>query len=179
MNSLRPLQTTDGQAALEVYRQAVLSCPPQLYTAAQRTAWARQAQADQPAPSLLHSLNHGIGLVCCDGGGKVIGFVVREPAERIALLYCHPQHQRQGHGRRLLQAMEDQARNEGLKQLRTEASLLSQPLFCSTGWRVLWREELLIHAVPFHRYRLAKALTPILEPWPKPSSSSSSTRSSS
>jgi putative acetyltransferase len=162
-----------------VYRQAVLSCPAKLYTAAQRSAWARQACADQPAAGLLHSLSHGIGLVCCDGGGKVMAFVVREPADRIALLYCHPQHQRQGHGRQLLQAMEDQARNEGLKQLRTEASLLSQPLFCRAGWRVLWREELLIHAVHFHRYRLAKTLTPILEPWPKPSSSNSCTRSSS
>lgn len=179
MNALRPLHPPDRDAVLAVYRRSVASCDAQLYTAAQRNAWARQADEAQPAPALLHSLACGSGLVYCDQRDKVVAFCVREPTDRIALLYCHPNHQRQGLGRRLLRAMEQQAVAEGISQLRTEASLLSRPLFCSEGWRVQWREELLIHGVHFRRYQLAKTLAPILEAWPKPSSSNSSTKSAS
>jgi GNAT superfamily N-acetyltransferase len=179
MNALRPLQPLDRDAVLKVYRCSVASCDPQLYTAAQRHAWARQADEAQPAPALLHSLNHGSGLVCSDPEGKVVAFGVREPHDRVALLYCHPSHQRQGLARRLLQAMEQQAGAEGIQKLRTEASLLSHALFCDEGWQVQWREELLIHGVHFRRFRLAKTLAPILEPWPKPNSSNSSKRSAS
>jgi putative acetyltransferase len=174
MNTLRPLKPTDRDAVLQVYRQAVASCEPQLYTAAQRQAWAQQADSQQPSGALLHSLSNGIGLVCTDPQGCVLAFAVREPADRLALLYCQPSHQRQGLGRQLLHAQERQAHGEGIRQLRTEASLISRPLFCRHGWRVLWREELLINSVPFLRFRLAKRLEPILEPWPKPSCSSSS-----
>lgn len=162
MNALRPLRPHDRDAVLAVYRCAVASCDPQLYTAAQRAAWAKQANPDEPSEALLHSLNHGIGLVWCDTSGMVQGFAVREPADRIALLYCHPNHQRRGIARQLLQTLEQQARDEGHQQLRTEASLLSRSLFSREGWRVQWREELLIHGVHFHRFRLAKRLTPIL-----------------
>lgn len=174
MNALRPLRPADRQAVLEVYRQAVASCEPELYTAAQRQAWAQQADSQQPAAALLHSLSNGIGKVCLDPEGRVVAFAVREPADRLALLYCHPGHQRQGLGRQLLQAQERQACGEGIRQLRTEASLISQPLFTREGWQLQWREELQINGVHFHRFRLAKTLEPILDPWPKPSSSNSS-----
>jgi len=174
MNSLRPLRPTDRDAVLQVYRQAVASCDPLLYTAAQRQAWAQQADSRQPSAALLHSLSTGIGLVCADPEGRVLAFAVREPADRLALLYCQPQSQRQGLARQLLQAQEQLAEGEGLRQLRTEASLISKPLFCRQGWQLQWREELLINGVHFRRFRLAKSLAPILEPWPKPSSSSSS-----
>lgn len=177
MNSLRPLRPTDRDAVLQVYRQAVASCEPLLYTVAQRQAWAQQADSRQPSAALLHSLNNGLGLVIGDSETPVLAFAVREPADRLALLYCRPSHQRQGLGQQLLQAQQEQAQREGLRQLRTEASLISRPLFCRNGWQLQWREELLINGVHFQRFRLAKALAPILEPWPKPSSSSSSTRS--
>lgn len=174
MKPVRALHPADREAVLHVYREAVASCEPQLYTAAQRRAWAQQADSQKPSAALVHSLTCGIGLVCSDPRGRVVAFAVREPADRVALLYCHPSHQRRGLGQRLLLAQEQQARAEGIRQLRTEASLISRPLFCRQGWHLQWREELLINGVHFDRFRLAKTLTPILEPWPKPSSSSSS-----
>jgi hypothetical protein len=77
----------------------------------------------------------------------------------------------------LLNAQEREALAAGIQELRTEASLISRPLFCRNGWRLQWREELLINGVAFQRFRLAKTLAPILEPWPKPNCNSSSKKS--
>jgi len=158
MKLQRRLESGDGEAVLAVYRQAVESCPPELYSAGQLAAWARQTDG----PELRSCLQRGEGLVSCGEDGTIAAFAVRDPADRIALLYCHPASQRQGHASRLLLALEQAARLEGLTQLRTEASFLSHPLFTRQGWQLSWREELLIHGVPFSRFRLHKTLDPIL-----------------
>ena len=49
-----------------------------------------------------------------------------------------------------------------LSELQTEASLISTPLLLSLGWRIRWREMVLIRGVPFERFNLSKALKPIL-----------------
>ncbi|MEY3928573.1 MAG: hypothetical protein RLZZ516_283 [Cyanobacteriota bacterium] len=177
MKVLRPLDYGDVQAALEIYRQAVERCPAELYSDLQRHAWAAQAVDRAGADRLRASLEHGQGLVSCLNDGTVVAFALREPADRIALLYCHPSHQRQGHGTALLRALSEQAELEGQTGLRTEASFVSCGLFMREGWQHCWREELLINGVRFRRFRLRKPLQPILGPWPKHNCSSSSTRS--
>lgn len=151
-------------------------CPTELYSDIQRSAWAAQAVDCAGCAGLRSSLQYGQGLVSCLDDGTVVAFAVREPADRIALLYCHPSHQRQGHGTALLRALSQLAEQEGQTSLRTEASFLSYRLFEREGWQHCWQEELLINGVRFRRFRLRKPLQPILEPWPKHSSSSSSTR---
>ncbi|MEY2644614.1 MAG: hypothetical protein RLZZ124_978 [Cyanobacteriota bacterium] len=176
MQRLRALEHRDQQAILEVYRQAVERCPAELYSPQQRHAWARQAARGAEGDALRAILQRGRGLVYSNGNGEVAAFAVREPVDRVALLYCHPAHQRQGYGSALLQEITRQATAEGLPQLRTEASFLSFRLFEREGWQHCWREELLIHGVRFRRFRMRKPLQPILEPWQKHSSSNSSTR---
>ncbi|MFM7311572.1 MAG: N-acetyltransferase family protein [Cyanobium sp.] len=181
MKELRQQLSGDHPELLEVYRLAVEGCPAKLYTSQQRLAWARQAGTRDgtvpPTPQLLGSLQRGRGLVCCDDDGRIAGFAIREPMDRLALLYCRPDRQGRGHGRALITAMEQQAQSEGVLRLTTEASLVSQPLLERLGWRRSWQEELMINGALFRRFRLYKPLDPILSAWPKPSSSSSSTRS--
>jgi putative acetyltransferase len=182
MKRLRPLECRDHDALLQLYRLAVESCAEAFYSAGQRQAWAQQAlPARTPAPPtpLQCSLQRGRGLVSCSADGRIAAFAIREPNDRVSLLYCHPDCQRQGHASALLQALEEDARREGLQQLRTEASLVSRPLFERLGWQRSWQEELLIHGERFRRFRLHKQLEPILTAWPKPSSSSFSRKSGS
>jgi GNAT superfamily N-acetyltransferase len=164
MPLIRALAKEDHHQLAAIYEAAVLSCDPNLYTPAQKQAWAAQA-------SQLHEpLNRGQGLVSCSEDGSVLAFALREPQDRLALLYCHPQAQRQGHGQGLLRAIEVQAREDGCALLRTEASFLSKPLLLKQNWSVRWREELLINGVRFERFNLWK---PILQPWPRLNSSNS------
>ena len=166
MEQLRQLLSSDHADLLEVYRQAVASCPAELYTSQQRLAWGLQAgdgkAENTPSHDLLRCLQRGPGLVSCDADGHIAAFAVREPRDRLALLYCRPDRQRRGHGRALIEAIEQQARAEGLRQLRTEASLVSQPLLERLGWQRSWQEELMINGVRFRRFRLHKPLQPIL-----------------
>ena len=167
MKQLRQRLNSDLAELLEVYRQAVESCSEDLYTGQQRQAWARQAGSSDainpPSEPLLLSLQRGSALVSCDANGAIAAFAVREPMDRLALLYCRPEHQRRGHGRALVEAIEQQARTEGLRQLRTEASLVSTPLLERLGWQRSWQEELMINGVLFRRFRLYKPLQPILD----------------
>lgn len=156
MNPIRRLSSGDHDAVVEVYRQAVLCSTAPLYSPAQQTAWA--AQADRLRPHL----HRGEGLVSCNDNNRVEAFALRDPEDRVALLYCHPRSQRQGRARSLLRALEHNARQQGLRQLRTEASFLSRDLFAAEGWQVSWQEELLIGRVLFRRFRMHKPLTPIL-----------------
>ena len=160
INRIRRLEAEDHGAAIAIYREAVLSCSASLYSSEQRSAWA--AQAEQLAPVL----QRGRGLVSCTQAGQVEAFVVRDPPDRISLLYCRPASQRQGRARELLRGAEAevshaifsgalQCRND---RLRTEASFLSRDLFLSEGWQVSWQEELLIRGRLFRRFHLQKTL---------------------
>ena len=151
-NQIRTLASRDHDALVEVYRESVLSSTSAHYSRQQQSAWAAQCETLRPV------LSRGRGLVSCTSGDQPEAFCVRDPIDRIALLYCAPHRQRCGLGRSLLQVIEQQAIGEGLSMLRTEASLISRPLFEALGWQVSWREELRIAGVHFHRFRMQKAL---------------------
>ena len=156
MHRIRELRREEHTEAIRIYQQAVLSCDQKLYTQAQREAWAAQG------PSLHAALARGQGLASEGLNGELLAFALRDPNTRLSLLYCHPQAQRQGHGRALVEAAETAASQEKLSELQTEASLISTPLLLSLGWRIRWREMVLIRGVPFERFNLSKALKPIL-----------------
>ena len=156
MHRIRELRREEHTEAIRIYQQAVLSCDQKLYTQAQREAWAAQG------PSLHTALARGQGLASEGLHVELLAFALRDPNTRLSLLYCHPQAQRQGHGRALVEAAETAAAQEKLSELQTEASLISTPLLLSLGWRIRWRETLLIRGVPFERFNLSRSLKPIL-----------------
>ncbi|MCP9817069.1 GNAT family N-acetyltransferase [Synechococcus sp. GreenBA-s] len=160
MVTLRRLQSRDHPRVLAIYREAVRGLAPGRYDPAQVQAWAGQAEAD--APELRRCLDRGWGLVSCDDDGLPRAFAVLDPPDRLALLYCHPDFARQGRASALLEALEQQARRQGVATLRTEASVLSRPLFARRGWRVSWLEELRIGGIGFRRFRMALPLDPPL-----------------
>jgi GNAT superfamily N-acetyltransferase len=149
---IRSLEPRDHDALVQIYRQAVLTSTAAFYSVAQQSAWASQCDG------IRATLEQGRGLVSCTSEGQVVAFCLRDPSDRIALLYSDPRGQRRGHGRAVLAGCSTEAAAEGETMLRTEASLISRPLFESLGWRVSWREELLIAGVHFQRFRMHRQL---------------------
>jgi putative acetyltransferase len=54
--------------------------------------------------------------------------------------------------------VETAARAQGITRLFTEASELARRLFERKGFVVLERQDLVIHGVPIHNYRMTKIL---------------------
>jgi L-amino acid N-acyltransferase YncA len=148
----RQLLPSDIPAALEIYRDAVLTQAPGLYSPEQVQAWASLALL----PGVLDEpLQKGYGLIS-EGPEGAAAFAVLHPPQRIALLYCRGWACRQGRGRQLLQSLESEACRRGCSELRSEASQLSRPLFLKLGWEQLGAEQILIAGIPFERYRMRK-----------------------
>ncbi|MEI8250441.1 MAG: GNAT family N-acetyltransferase [Synechococcus sp. ELA057] len=157
MALLRPLRSSDAPQLVAVYRDAVLSQTQDLYTPEQIRAWAKHAAED---PGFHASVARGRGLVSLtsDAPERIAAFALRDPSDRLALLYCRGSASRQGRGQALVRAIEAQARAEGIRRLRTEASQLSRPLLERLDWRVEAEEEVQFAGVLFRRWRMIRDL---------------------
>lgn len=155
---LRPLRADDLPQVAEVYRDAVISQAATLYSPAQVRAWSAHGEADHGP--FREPLLQGFGLVSCGGagGGEVEAFGLLDPPDRLALLYCRGRSARQGRATALLMALQSHARNQGYRQLRTEASQLSRPLLERQGWRVVAEETAFYAGVSFQRWRMIRDL---------------------
>ena len=120
--SVRPSIAPDDAAIARVQLRAWRSAHTTLLgaevlerldVAAVREQWAR---AITTPPSPTHHV-----LVACDGA-RVVGFAASRPVEagaEIAALEVDPDHQRGGHGSRLLAACVDLARESGAQHVQT------------------------------------------------------------
>ncbi|WP_315859491.1 GNAT family N-acetyltransferase [Cyanobium sp. ATX 6A2] len=165
---LRRLRPADHDELVAVYRDAVLSQSGGRYSQAQIDAWAHH-----PARSgaLRQPLAEGYGLASTaplagagpgpDGTTSIEAFGVLHPGDRLALLYCRGRACRQGRASAILRALEERARRQSLRQLRTEASQLSRPLLERRGWLVEAEETVLFGGAWFQRWRMIKPLSPL------------------
>ena len=149
--ALRPIVPEDQALLREIYADAIQSQAPLLYSDEQVRAWAALAWL----PGVLDaSFRDGSGWLTTDASA----FAIRHPEDRLSLLYCRGCGSRRGHGRALVEQIEADALESGVRQLRTEASQFSRPLLERLGWCVEAPEMILIGGVPFERYRMLKLL---------------------
>ncbi|MFQ6538100.1 MULTISPECIES: hypothetical protein [Aphanothece] len=159
MISLRVLQPDDLDQLIGVYRDAVISQAVGLYTPAQIAAWSQQAAQSNV---LRDSLRYGHGVASCalDDPTRIEAFGILDPGDRLALLYCRGQACRQGRASAILERLTDHARQQGVQQLRTEASQLSRPLLLRRGWSVEAEETVQLGNQGFLRWRMIRPLHP-------------------
>ena len=157
LHQLRRFQPGDLDGLLQLYGQAVSSQCPGLYSPEQVQAWAQHPMRND---AVATTLQRGFTLVnpVKPGETQLAAFACLDPADRLALLYCDGRWGRQGRSTALLEALETHAKQQGVQQLRTEASQLSRPLLLRLGWRVEAPETVLFAGVPFDRWRMIKPL---------------------
>jgi putative acetyltransferase len=155
--SLRPLVSGDLPELVDLYRDAVQSQTPGLYSDRQIQAWAHHAGREA---GLGEALARGVGLASCAGplDQTIEAFALLDPIDRLSLLYTRGRSSRQGRATALLAALEGIALGRGCRQLRTEASQLSRPLLERLGWQLDGEEEVLFAGVLFRRWRMIKDL---------------------
>ena len=149
---LRQITKKDQLELKKVYFDSIISLEDKVYNREQKIAWSSQAWDN---PEFEKTFNEGEGWLILTNK-EVIAFAIRYPKNRIALFYCKGNSRRKGYGTILLKKLEYEAKNEGLKYLLTEASLISYALFLRNSWYVLGKEKIIINNKIFERYKMKK-----------------------
>ena len=151
---IRLITEADHPLLREVYVDAIESQCGDFYTTEQIQAWTSLAWL----PGILDRvLFEGKGWLV-SSRGEIEAFALRQPLNRLALLYSRGRSARRGFATALLNKIEIEALKEGHPCLITEASMCSQPLFLKCGWTVQSIETIKIGGVSFERYRMKKKL---------------------
>jgi putative acetyltransferase len=153
---IRAYYTSDAEALHALYVQSVLSIGPLDYSGEQVKAWASVA----PTPQKIEALysDGRATFLAVDDHGQVCGFCDLESDGHIEFLYCAPASTGQGVAFALYQALEAQARSQGLNRIYVEASEAAQRFFQRQGFMTLKRRDLQIENVPIHNFAMEKRL---------------------
>ena len=152
--NLRQITIKDQLELKKVYFDSIQSIDESIYSQEQKRAWSSQAWDN---PNFDKLITRGKGWVLLEKG-IIIGFAVRYPNNRIALLYCKGKYQRKGCGSKLLHKLENEAKREGLASITTEASLISYKLFLKNEWKIISKEKITINNIFFERYKMTKLI---------------------
>ena len=152
--NLRQITIKDQLELKKVYFDSIQSLDERIYTKEQKRAWSSQAWNNQ---NFNKSITQGKGWLLSEQG-IIIAFAIRFPINRIALFYCKGKFQKKGFGSKLLNKLEDEAKNEGLDSLSTEASLISYKLFLKNEWKIIRKEKVIINNIFFERYKMKKII---------------------
>ena len=152
--NLRQITIKDQLELKKVYFDSIQSIDEKIYSQEQKRAWSSQAWNN---PNFDKSITEGKGWLLSEKG-IIVAFATRYPKNRIALFYCKGNFQRKGCGSKLLQKIEDEAKNEGLDSLSTEASLISYKLFLKNKWEIIRKEKVTINNIFFERYKMIKII---------------------
>ena len=133
---LRFYRAKDLDGVLDLFDRAVHVCCARDYTQAQLDAWA------PPSPDRSRwqrTLSQHYSLVV-EGRNGLAAFGDLD-GSYLDRLYVHPDCRGQGLASLLADALEARAQQQGVKRLRTDASLTALPFFLARGYRVLREQQ--------------------------------------
>jgi putative acetyltransferase len=149
---IRKYRDDDLDAVLACFSASVRGIGARHYTPVQVEVWAPNAP---DADAWRARLGMGRTFIA-DLGGAVGGFVRVEERGYIDLLYVHPQFERRGLGRRLLQEACSWAAGRGAVKLESEVSIGARPLFEACGFRVDSQQTVERRGVQLMHYRMSR-----------------------
>ena len=150
--SVRPFREGDGERAAALFRDTVFRVNRADYGTAQLRAWA--AGADDVDAWAARFRAHRAFAAEKDGG--LLGFGDIAEDGYLDRLFVHTEHQREGVGTALLEALEGAV---SAKALRTEASLTARPFFLARGWRVVRAQRVFCRGARFVNFLMEKERT--------------------
>lgn len=147
---IREFRPADLAAVVEVFERSVRETACRDYRPAQIAAWI-------PDPARWPERLAGGSVYLLESQGKTAGFM-RLAGGVLDLLYVHPEFQRRGFGRALIELAASQASAAGWPRLVAEVSLTARPCFERCGFRVVAAREVECRGVRLRNFRMARAL---------------------
>lgn len=155
---IRTFRPGDEHALRDIHLASITKVGPLAYNSAQVAAWATKTR--EPSEWLeWHDYGDRITIAFAENG-EAAAFTLLEADGHLDMLYCHPDHVRQGHALRLVEEASAFGRSTGLSSITTDASELARPVFLAAGYRVEERQDFLLDGVPIHNYAMCKDLLP-------------------
>lgn len=157
---IRSYETTDAAGVVEVFRASVRSVPERDYNQSQVRAWAPDVIDEKRFGQRCESKSTWVAKM----EDRIAGFSDLEPDGHVDMLYVHPDFQRRGIARALLQHIEKSARALDLRRLYTEASITARPAFELVGFRVIVPQTVTVRGESMTNYRMEKRLNDSTKP---------------
>ncbi len=135
MLTIRNWEESDARGILEVHYAAVHGAPVNYYDEDRLDEWSPKVDDERILSFLTRpQIEEEITRVAVDGE-QIVGFGTIVPTKNeLRACYVHPRFNRQGVGRRLLQALEEEAKAAGVGWLNLNASLNSEEFYKANGY---------------------------------------------
>jgi putative acetyltransferase len=151
---IRPYESSDAPALADLYQDAVWEIGAQVYDAAQVEVWAA---AVQDLAWFQQSLAQGLTLVAI-AEAQIAAFGQLHPLDHVAFLYTASRFARQGYATEIYRRLEAHAQQQGIQQIHTEASRISQCFFLKMGYEVVETEWVERRGIWLERFKMQKQL---------------------
>jgi putative acetyltransferase len=154
MAILRPFQPADAPALLSLFRETVRRVNARDYAPDQLRAWA----SHDIDPGAWAQRFIGRFVVVAEDLGQPVGFAELEADGHIDRVYVSADHQGEGIGRALLEAVTVEARRRGMARLWVEASITARPFFETLGFTLLAPQVVTCRGARLLNYRMERRL---------------------
>lgn len=134
---VRPATPDDALAVLALHRAAIRERGPAAYDDRAVAAWARRGDPDDYP---IEDSDHAFFVAERDGAVAGFGDLALDEAEIVGV-YVHPDHQRRGVGRALVERLESVARDRGHDALELVASLNAVGFYRGLGYEQVRAER--------------------------------------
>jgi putative acetyltransferase len=151
---IRAYEAADAAILVDLYRASVRSIAARDYTQSQIRAWAPDVIDPGTFGQRCESKSTWVAQI----EDRIAGFSDLEPDGHVDMLFVHPDLQRRGVARALLQHVEKAARALNLRRLYAEASITARSTFKAMGFRVIVRQTVTIRGESMTNYRMEKLL---------------------
>ena len=151
---IRIYTTDDARPLADLFRRSVREIARKDYSAEQVAAWA----PDETDLARFHARRSTKPTFVAEIGGAVAGFTDLEPDGHIDMLFVHPDFQRRGVAKSLIEHVVELARTTGINHLTVEASITARPLFERQGFHVVNEQTVEANGAQFLNYRMERLL---------------------
>ncbi|WP_313640315.1 GNAT family N-acetyltransferase [Paenibacillus sp.] len=154
---IRAYQESDISQLISLFYETVHTVNKQDYSQEQLDAWAPKEEAELKLTTWRTSFRQNITYVA-EINGCLIGFSDMTVEGHLDRLYVHKDFQGQGVASALIYKLELKARELGLHEMDTEASITARPFFERHGYQIIEKQSVERKGVLLVNYRMSKKL---------------------
>ncbi len=152
--TIRKYRIQDLSQVVRLFTDSVHELTAGAYDETQRYAWASRTPHLDTWRERLESLE----TLVAEEGSDLAGFISYEKDGHIDLVFTAPNYARRGIASALYHEAEQQLKDLGVTELKTEASVVARPFFERHGFEVVDEQRVTVRGAQFLRYLMRKEL---------------------